>query len=202
LWLCLTGAAGAALYVLLQPGNGPPFLPSLQLQLAARAATCSPPSRVVAGSYQASPIQPVGDYLVITYHMQCLAPGMPAQYLEGYEAWTRVGDCSGQSVAPLAAPSAAGGPAAIEVFGASGCGMSGMPDILLLTHGLVSGAGAVTVEATFADGTTTTVPVQNGRFTIIAASASPLCLLRALDTQGAGLAVAEQIHSQPGAGCP
>jgi hypothetical protein len=77
--------------------------------------------------------------------------------------------------------------------------------IFCMVFGLSAGQApvppAITIEAVYANGTVATAPIQNGRFTVIAAQPGPACTLRALDAHGSLLAV-QPVSVAPGLGCP
>jgi hypothetical protein len=200
--LCVAACA-AAFFVFQQPASGPSFWQTWLLQRDVRGIVlCSPPSQLVPGSYQASPVQSVGQFVVITYSGQCQTPGQPAEYREGYYARSGGTGCGGHGNLPPPPPAVPGDPVTIEATSSFGCGAGtpGQP-MLSLTRGQITGTNAVTIEAVYANGAVATAPIQNGHFTVLAAQASVACRLLARDAHGAVLAV-QPLTVAPGLGCP
>ncbi len=190
--LCLAGTALAVLYVFQLPGGGPPFLASLFLQRSARAAACSSPLSLIPGTYQASPAQTVGDYVVVTYSVQCTQPSGPPVQVDGYEARAPGAGCGGSGSGPVGAPPAASGPTGVVVTHMGGCGSgTGLGGDLALVTGQVTGSGAsagVTAEVLFANGALASGPIANARFTVLAGEVGGPCRVQVLDATGSVLA--------------
>jgi hypothetical protein len=168
---------------------GSPYI--LRLLAAQRAASpsrvCPLPARLAPSSYQADPAQTVGDYLSITFTLECAQPGQPMQTIDGFAAIGLRGDtCTGWASNPPSVPVTTG-PVTIDRASSGRCGNAGAQGSFSLVYGRVSGAGVVTAQVLFADGATANGPVRNGRFVVGAPQAATICLVRVLDAGGAVL---------------
>ena len=198
--ICL-GAAAALLVLLFQVRANPlPFLRTQSLQTQALASACPPSGSVVPGSFQADPLQNVGNWTVETYTAACDAPGQPRQSVRGFYAIDHQGSgCGGSDTGQPV--TASGGPLTIATVAAGSCGGSGTPGSLSVTSGTLSGPGAVTARALFAGGASASAPVRGDHFFIAAPGDKTLCAVQALDANGAVLAETRQATAGQG-GCP
>ena len=205
--LCLVGAF-TAFVLLFQVRAVPlPFLRGLTMQRQAQGQACVIPARPVPGTYHAGPPRSVAQWLVVTYTVECAAPGQPPETINGFSAEDGQGNgCGGgyfvkQPLVPLASS-----PLTIAVNeGLSQCDGASPSSGLSVVSGYVTGSGAVTAQALFASGPSASAPVQAGRFIILAPNGAAICRVRALDAAGAVLA--EQKLGWPGpkatqAACP
>ena len=198
--ICL-GAAVVMLVVAFQIRASPlPFLRTQSLQTQALASACPPSGSVVPGSFQADPLQNVGNWTVETYTAACDVPGQPRQFVRGYYAIDHQGSgCGGSDSGQPVAASA--GPLTIATVAAGSCGGSGTPGSLSVTSGTLSGPGAVTARALFAGGASASAAVHADHFFIAAPGDRTLCTVQALDANGAVLAETRVATAGQG-GCP
>ena len=206
--LCLAAALVVAAWWPGMRGNPLPWLLGLLAQRQAQSEACSPPWQVVAGSYQAEPVQVAGDWVVVVYQAECAAPGQPTHQSGGYVAWSGQGPrctAAGFFAMENAAPA---GAAAFDGVWAGPCpgpqGPGG-PGGLNIVTGRVSDERAIQVEVLLANGQVLWAPVRERRFAILAPGEETLCLARVLDASGQVLGSERWVYggsSAPQSGCP
>jgi hypothetical protein len=183
-------AVAAGLAALSQYQGGPAiWLRMYSLQSSGPSQACAPPARLVPGSYQAGPVQLVSGFVVLVYTAQCAEAGQPAQGVQGFAALDPQGvGCAGSGQLPPV-PSAGAVPrVTIDGVSSTQCGSFDPGGGISIVTGQVSGAGATTVQVTYASGFKAVGPVRQGHFGISAPDASGVCAVRALDDGGALLA--------------
>jgi hypothetical protein len=180
----------AGLAILSQYRGGPrTWLRIYDLQSAGPSQACLAPARLVAGSYQAQPVQVLGGYVLLTYTAQCAQAGQPAQGVQGFAAFDRneVG-CAGSGLLPPVRSAGAADPVTIDGLRSGRCGSAASGGQLSVVIGQITGGAAVQVQVQYTSGRKVNAPLQQGHFGLGVVEDSTVCAIRALDASGITLA--------------